>query len=146
MTVISEPGFTAAADTDVRGKMKAAREALRDHTIVFVHIKAPDLFSHDFQPQGKKDFLERVDEALEILEGSGAIVAVAADHTTNSNTGAHTADPVPVLINDPGDTSASGQSPVAFGESACREGNLPRQSGHRFLQGLLGLTGIQRRR
>jgi 2,3-bisphosphoglycerate-independent phosphoglycerate mutase len=139
MDPIVEPGFTADVNTDVRGKLTAALNALEHHQLVYVHIKAPDLFAHDFEPEGKKAFLEQVDQALEILEKSGAVIAIAADHTTDSNTGAHTDDPVPVLISDPGRASSPAGHPVKFGESACRDGNLPRQTGHQFLLRLLGL-------
>ena len=131
MDAVTRRGFTASVDTDVEGKLAAARAALAEHELVYVHIKAPDLFSHDFQPEGKKAFIERVDRALGALEGSGALLALAADHSTSSSTGAHTADPVPVLIHDPRRERTG--DPVAFGESACRAGNLPRQTGHEFL-------------
>jgi 2,3-bisphosphoglycerate-independent phosphoglycerate mutase len=77
-----------------------------------------------------------VDRALVELEGSGAAIAVSADHTTDSNSGAHTADPVPTLFCSPGDY----RSPPAgftFGESACRERGVPRRDGHAFLQAIL---------
>lgn len=135
MRTLTRSGFTASVDTDLEGKLEMAREALAEHALVYVHVKAPDLFSHDFQPEGKKAFIERLDNALGVLEGSGAMLALAADHSTDSNTGAHTADPVPVLLHDP---SAARPGPaVRFGESACRGGNLPRQTGHAFLRRVL---------
>jgi len=136
MAVITREGFTASVDTDVEGKFAAARAALEEHALVYVHVKAPDLFSHDFKPEGKQAFIERVDRALGQLAGSGALIALAADHSTDSNTGAHTADPVPVLIHDPARAHAG--PAVRFGESACRaDGNLPRQTGHAFLTRVL---------
>ena len=77
MDAVTRRGFTASVDTDVEGKLAAARAALAEHELVYVHIKAPDLFSHDFQPEGKKAFIERVDRALGVLEGSGALLALA---------------------------------------------------------------------
>jgi 2,3-bisphosphoglycerate-independent phosphoglycerate mutase len=136
MAAVTRAGFTASVDTDVEGKFEAARAALDEHPLVYVHLKAPDLFSHDFQPDGKKAFIERVDRALEIFDGHDALLALAADHSTSSASGAHTADPVPVLIHDPRRPRAG--APVNFGETACRDGNLPRQTGHEFLLGLLG--------
>jgi 2,3-bisphosphoglycerate-independent phosphoglycerate mutase len=132
MDTVRRREFTASTDTDVRGKFEAARHALDDSDLVFVHIKATDLFSHDFQPLGKRDFIERVDRELAVFDDCDAVFALTADHTTDSNTGAHTADPVPVLIYDPR-SPRSGKGAVTFGESACRQGNLPRQTGHEFL-------------
>lgn len=131
LDTIGRAGFTAGTDTDVEGKLAAARQALDRYPMVFVHIKAPDLFSHDFQPAAKKAFIERVDRALVEWVDSDAIIVLAADHTTDSNSGAHTEHPVPVLIFDP--LNPRGGEAVNFGESTCRDGNMPRQTGHELL-------------
>jgi 2,3-bisphosphoglycerate-independent phosphoglycerate mutase len=137
--VVSEPGFTADAETDLPGKMHAALAALQRHDLVYIHIKAPDIFAHDHQPEGKSAFLERVDAVLEILEQAGVIIALSADHSTDSNSGAHTADPVPALIYDPSSVLCVEAVRVNFGESACAAGNMPRQSGHELLLRVLDL-------
>lgn len=137
----SDPRFTAEANTDLLAKMKAAVKALENHDLVYVHIKAPDLFAHDRQPENKRDFLELCDQAFGTLEKAGVVIALAADHTTDSNCGAHTADPVPALLYDPasaGDAIPPSE-PVNFGEKACSSGKLPRQSGHEFLLRLLDM-------
>jgi 2,3-bisphosphoglycerate-independent phosphoglycerate mutase len=130
-----QPSFTAALDTDLDGKVAAARGALADHDIVYVHVKAPDICAHDRMPLAKRDFLERFDRAIAPLGADGIIVALASDHTTDSNSGAHTADPIPALLFDPED--ARNGSPVHFGESACRAGNLPRMRSAEFLSRVL---------
>jgi 2,3-bisphosphoglycerate-independent phosphoglycerate mutase len=86
-------------------------------------------------PLAKRDFLERFDRAIAPLGADGIIVALASDHTTDSNSGAHTADPIPALLFDPED--ARNGSPVHFGESACRAGNLPRMRSAEFLSRVL---------
>ena len=134
--ILREPGFTADQHTDVAGKLRAARRALESWPLVYVHIKAPDLFSHDFQPAAKRDFLESVDRALVELEECGAAIAVSADHTTDSNSGAHTADPVPALFCPPG-ADRSAPDGFTFGETACRESGVPRRDGHAFLEEIL---------
>jgi len=137
--VRTDPRFTAAANSDLLAKMETAVAALENHDLVYVHIKAPDLFAHDHQPENKRDFLELCDEALEIPEQAGVMIAVAADHSTDSNSGAHTADPVPALLYDPSSRGSGNPAPVNFGEKACSEGNMPRQNSHQFLQRLLEL-------
>ena len=146
---VSDPRFTAALDTDLNAKVAAVRSALRDHDMVYLHVKAPDICSHDRNPLAKRDFLQRLDEALAPLLEAGAIIAIAADHTTDSNSGFHTADPVPALISQPGPV----QSPspvkfapvkfalVKFGEAACRQGNMPRQLSNEFLLKLIRMMG-----
>lgn len=134
---IRKPGFTADAKTDIHGKLVAAREALERFPLVYVHVKAPDLFSHDFKPAGKRDFLERFDRALEVLECSGAALAVTSDHTTDSNSGSHSADPVPALFHDPDAAEGDEGRVVKFGETDCRNGNMARRSGPDFLGDIL---------
>jgi 2,3-bisphosphoglycerate-independent phosphoglycerate mutase len=138
---LTEPGFTAAVDTDLEGKVAAALRALASHDIVYVHVKGPDLCAHDRLPLAKREFLERLDLALTPLLVAGVIVALTSDHTTDSNSGWHTADPVPSLIFDPSrQQPAAGPAPSttpSFGETACRRGNLPRQRSHQFLRRVL---------
>jgi 2,3-bisphosphoglycerate-independent phosphoglycerate mutase len=136
---VSDPRFTAALDTDLEAKVAAVQSALRDHEMVYLHVKAPDICSHDLNPRAKRDFLQRLDQALAPLTEAGAIIAIAADHTTDSNSGFHTADPVPVLISQPGSEQTS--SPVKFGEAACKQGNMPRQLSNEFLLKLIHTMG-----
>jgi len=139
---LHEPGFTADLDTDLDGKIHCAIGALQDHDMVFVHVKAPDLCAHDRHPRQKRDFLEKLDRAMRPLEGQGAAIALAADHTTDSNTGTHTGDPVPALLCPPMARSSNAAGAVRFGEAACRDGNLARQSSHEFLLRTLRLIGF----
>ena len=133
LSTVRSASFTAGVDTDVQAKLSAACEALNHQSLVYVHIKATDLFSHDFQPEGKKAFIEKLDTMLPMLESSGAAIALAADHSTNSNTGAHTEDPIPSFFYAPGRAVGRPAAPINFGETACREGNAPRRIGHEFL-------------
>lgn len=129
--------FTAAANTDLQAKMEAVEDLLKQHDLVYVHVKAPDLFAHDHQPGGKRRFLERIDEALGRLEQAGVMIVIAADHSTDSNSGAHTADPVPALFYQPLFAKTSGSGPVNFGETLCANGSMPRQRSHELLTRVL---------
>jgi 2,3-bisphosphoglycerate-independent phosphoglycerate mutase len=138
---VRNPAFTAALDTDLDGKVAAALTALRDHDVAYVHVKASDLCAHDRKPAAKRDFLERLDRALAPLASAGVVVALSSDHTTDSNIGAHTADPVPSLIFDPSKREPAGGSRPNFGETACRQGNLPRSRSFEFLDRVLSRMG-----
>ena len=133
--VIRNKRFTATIDTDLEAKIAAVKDALKNNDLVYVHVKAPDICSHDRQPLAKRDFLQRLDQALQPLLESGATIAVAADHTTDSNTGSHSADPVPALIYQAG--SKQPVRSLKFGESACSEGNMGRQLSNEFLSRVL---------
>ena len=136
---ITDPRFTATVETDLNAKVAAVGAALEDHDMVFIHVKAPDICSHDRQPLAKRDFLQRLDKALAPLLDTGSVIAVAADHSTDSNTGFHTADPVPALIWKP-DAGQSVES-VKFGEAACSQGAMDRQHSFEFLQKVLRAMG-----
>ena len=103
---IGAPRFTANVDTDVEGKFETALGALAEgYDVVLVHIKAVDILSHDRKPQEAARFLERVDRALGATLpylSDHLLVAVAADHSTSSETGDHTASPPPALLCGPG--------------------------------------------
>lgn len=137
-TPVVEPMFTALPDTDLDAKLAAAREALRTHDIVWLHAKGSDIAAHDRSPEKKRDYLERLDAALVAFEADDLAVAVAADHTTDSNTGRHTSDPVPALIRVPGGRS---DHIATFGERACMRGGLGRLRSSEFLRVLLSAAG-----
>lgn len=137
-TTVNDPCFTAMPDTDLEAKVEAAAEALDAHDIVFLHVKAPDIFAHDMDPAGKRDMIERIDAALEPLLFGDTIVGVTADHSTESLTGRHCGDPVPSVLYMPGgrrDTCA------AFGETACMNGGLGRLTANAYLLCMLDAMG-----
>jgi 2,3-bisphosphoglycerate-independent phosphoglycerate mutase len=138
---VQSPAFTANLDTDLEGKIAAALNALQDHDMAFVHVKAPDLCAHDRKPLAKRDFIERLDGALGPLMTAGVVVALSSDHTTDSNTGAHTADPVPSLIFSPPGRGASNGTGFNFGETACRDGTLSRLRSFELLDRIVEKMG-----
>ena len=140
--VVQDARVTGSTATDLEAKVAATLRALHNSDIVFTHVKAPDICAHDREPIAKRDFLERLDAALAPLAGQPSVIALAADHTTDSNTGFHTADPVPALLHVPG--RGDRHKAVKFGESACREGNLPRQVSYNFLLEFIRATGAGR--
>jgi len=129
-TVMHQSEFTAMPDTDLAAKVTATLAALDDHDLVFLHIKAPDIYAHDRDPLGKKEYLERIDEALVPLFREELVIGVSADHSTDSNTGRHSGDPVPSFI-----FAATGRRDRCreFGETDCLDGALGRLAGSAFL-------------
>jgi len=139
--VFTSPGFTALADTDITGKFSTAFKLLQDHDLVYVHLKAPDICAHDFDPEGKKDFIERFDRALSTIQRENLVIAVTADHSTDSNSGEHSRDPVPSLLYTPGNSCGACDSCQNFGEHECRQGALGTLPADLFLQTLLACMG-----
>ena len=138
---VESDAFTAALDTDLDGKVAAALGALPEHDLVYIHVKGADLCAHDRQPVRKRDFLERLDQALEPLTRAEIVIGLSADHTTDSNTGAHTADPVPSLLFDPEAPAPAAITPLHFGEAACRTHSGPALRSHELLGRVLEMLG-----
>lgn len=138
-TPICQPGFTGLVDSDVQAKVAAAREALENHDIVWLHYKGTDIASHDMQPLIKRDCIERVDAALRPFVGQDIVIAVTADHTTNSATGSHTAHPVPALLRAP---EGQRDAVTAFDEAVCRDGDLGRMRSAAFFRCVLDAAGV----
>ncbi len=137
-TTISDERFTALGDTDLKAKVEATMVALEQHDLVFLHIKAADILSHDFDPEGKKDFLERVDAELAPLLSTECVIGITGDHTTDSNTGRHCGDPVPTVFYAPHGRRDTCQR---FGESHCMAGGLGRIMATSLLAGMLDAMG-----
>ncbi|MBT3061561.1 MAG: 2,3-bisphosphoglycerate-independent phosphoglycerate mutase [Candidatus Thiodiazotropha sp.] len=126
--------FTASQDTDLHAKVKTAMEALEDHDMVYLHIKATDIHSHDLDPTGKCDILAKIDDAITPLISDSLVIAVTADHSTDTNTGRHTGDPIPSLIYNP---RGRVDGCTAFSELACSSGGMGRINSSGFIMTML---------
>lgn len=138
-TRVTDPAFTCLADTDIKAKARAALDALADHDVVYLHVKATDVLSHDQDPDGKRAFLERVDTDLApLFAREDIVIGVAADHSTSSITGRHTGDPVPALVCSP-----TGRRDLCtrFNETMSIGGGLGRISAPSFLRTVLDAAG-----
>ncbi len=136
---VTAPEFTSHVDTDVAGKVAAARRALQEHDLVFLHFKAPDICSHDRDPLAKKEFFERVDAELGWTVDGELVVGVAADHSTDSASGHHCGDPVPALLYRP---AGRRDGCASFGEGGCMQGGMGRMTSASFLVSLLDAMGV----
>jgi 2,3-bisphosphoglycerate-independent phosphoglycerate mutase len=126
--------FTASHDTDLNSKITAAITALDDHDLVYLHIKSTDIYSHDLDPTGKREMLQKIDDALAPLINDSLVIAITADHSTDSNTGRHSGDPIPSLIYSP---LGRVDGCRAFSELACSRGGLGRIDSSGFLLTML---------
>ncbi|MCG8081188.1 MAG: hypothetical protein JAY73_09250 [Candidatus Thiodiazotropha taylori] len=110
--------------------METARSALQENDLVYLHIKATDIASHDMDPTGKREILSKIDDAIAPLISDELVIGITADHSTDSNTGRHTGDPIPSLIYNPCGRVDGCRS---FSESACATGGLGRINSLGFL-------------
>jgi 2,3-bisphosphoglycerate-independent phosphoglycerate mutase len=133
-SLFRDPAFTALPDTDLQKKVETARAALADHDIVYLHIKGPDICSHDLDPGAKRELLGRIDDAIAPLLDESLVIGITGDHSTDSNTGRHCGDPLPGLIYAPQGRIDNCRS---FDETSCAGGGLGRINSSAFLTTLL---------
>ena len=124
---------------DVEGTV-AALESLWDdgHNLFFLHFKDPDTKGHDGDFDGKVAAIEAVDALLPRVEALGpAALAVTGDHSTPTLYREHSWHRVPTLLHSRW-ARPTGQ---AFGESACRAGDLGPLHGTALIPLLLAHAG-----
>lgn len=138
-TTINRPEFTALADTDLEAKVTSAVQAMQTHDLVYLHIKGTDICSHDHQPLLKSQFIEKIDHALSNIDISDKIIAVTADHSTDTTTGLHTGDPVPSICYSP---YGRCDKVSGYSEQNCMDGGLGQLSSNEFLLTILDQMGM----
>ena len=120
MDLLKVKGATGDEQTNLEGKIKTAKRALKKYNFCFLHIKATDDFSHDGDFMGKKRFIERIDRHLKnLLDLKDALIIVTGDHSTPCALKQHSADALPVLVW--GDQTDGVEK---FSEKACQKGGL----------------------
>ncbi|MEM2203028.1 MAG: 2,3-bisphosphoglycerate-independent phosphoglycerate mutase [Sulfolobales archaeon] len=142
--VIHPQGATGGLNTNVASKVRAARDMLdKGYDLVYLHFKGTDSASHDRKPREKKEFIERCDEALSQLIPEFAdsiVIAITGDHTTSSELGQHTSDPVPLLIYS---KDMFYDALGKFSERSARAGVIGRIRGSDLIYMLSDLAGRQ---
>jgi len=142
MTVLSVPGATGMADTDLSAKFNAALQALAgEFDFAFVHVKATDAFGEDGDFLGKKAFIEKIDQATEVfLDLPDTLLVVTGDHSTPCSLKKHSGDPVPLMMI--GEGMVRTDHVTAFGERACATGGLGRLTGLMIMPEIINLLGL----
>ncbi len=142
MQLLTVKGATGTPQTDYIAKAKAAVQALDDNDLVLLHVKAPDVASHDGNIRQKVEVIGKIDRMLSYIlnkvDLSETYVALTADHTTSCITGNHEGDPVPVAVMGPYVRSDDVEE---FSERACAIGGLGRIRGRDLMPILMNLIG-----
>ena len=144
LELLDVPGATGSYDTDLDAKFSHALRALEGGAdLVFLHIKATDIASHDHAVEEKVGFIERIDGALgramELLDlEDETYLLITADHTTSLRTGKHEGDPVPLALAGP---EVRRDEVRAFDEVSCARGGLCRLRGVDVMPVLMNLLG-----
>jgi 2,3-bisphosphoglycerate-independent phosphoglycerate mutase len=103
MSVIDVPGATGFLDTNYKGKVAAALDAIKSHDLVYVHLEAIDECSHLGDLKLKLRAIEEFDAnvvmpIMEALKDTECNFAVLPDHPVPIKLRKHTTVPVPLAI------------------------------------------------
>jgi 2,3-bisphosphoglycerate-independent phosphoglycerate mutase len=132
----------AGEETDYPAKAKMAAELLRDHDVVYVHIKGPDEPAHEGRADLKTRVIERIDREfigqlpLDLAETT---LLITADHCTPCSLRRHSDDPVPILVAGP---RLVPNHLCRFTERFCSRGSLKPAVGWDLLPGVLRAAGL----
>lgn len=143
MRLTTVEGATGTPQTDYLAKAKAAVEALKgDSHFVFLHVKAPDVTSHDGDFQQKIKVIENIDSMIAYIidhvDMSETYIAITADHTTSCVTRNHEGDPVPIAITGP---FVRKDDVKRYDERSCSKGGLGRIRGVDLMPMLMNFIG-----
>jgi len=142
MQLLTVKGATGTPQTDYIAKAKAAVQALEKNDLVLLHVKAPDVASHDGNIKQKVEVIEKIDKMLSYIlnkvDVGETYVALTADHTTSCITKNHEGDPVPLAIMGP---YVRCDDVEEYGERTCAKGGLGRLRGKDLMPILMNLTG-----
>jgi len=140
--VLDVKGATGTVSTDLDAKMRAAVSAIKIYDLVFLHVKATDVVSHDKNPVKKVEIISRVSEAFSTILSEvnleDTCITITSDHTTPSEIGEHTGDPVPVALYAPG---ARYGGVERFDEVSCASGTLGRIRGVDLMPTIMNFLG-----
>jgi 2,3-bisphosphoglycerate-independent phosphoglycerate mutase len=125
MDLIEVEGANGFKNTNLTGKISAAKDALKNYDFVFLHIKAADSLAEDGNFRGKKEFIEKIDENLKpLLNLEDTLIALTGDHSTCSLLKRHCSEPLPILIWSRTVLDRTGEGVEKFSERTCRKGGL----------------------
>ncbi len=147
MDKLDVPGATGYYDTNYENKAKFGLKALEDHSLVLIHVEAPDEAGHEGDIERKVEAIENLDKRLigKILDGLGDeyVISVTADHPTPIDVRGHVSDPVPFVVYS---TEERGDDVTQFDEFSAGRGSLGTLEGNRFMDKLIHYSSPHRGR
>ncbi len=144
LTPINVEGATGYIDTNYKGKVDAALNALKQgHDYIYLHVEAPDECSHRFEIENKIKAIELIDrEVVKVLReemdksGTDYSILLITDHATPLSLGTHTSEAVPFVIFRSNDIQDSRGS--QFTESCAADTGILYKEGFKLMDTFLG--------
>lgn len=106
LSPVEVEGATGSIDTDYEGKVRAVKENLKDGSLLFLHIEAPDEASHAGDLELKIEAIELIDERIleplvnYLSAGKDSRLLLVTDHITGIESKTHERGPVPFAIRE----------------------------------------------
>jgi len=130
--------YNAGSPNEYELKANELLKIIRNHDVVYVHIKGPDEFGHDGNAKGKrrnideidKRFFKKISEGISTITGAEIYFIISGDHSTPCIKKAHTDDPIPIIISGEGIVK---DSTTRFTESNSKRGSLGKIYGYQVL-------------
>ena len=140
LRVINVPGATGYIDTDYAGKVAAAKEALADCDMVYLHVEAPDETSHEGRTDLKIQAIEDFDSKVVVpmmaysRERGDVRILAAPDHITAISTKTHAPGAVPFVCGGAGIEHSGDRE---YHEDAARASGLMVDPGYKLVRSFL---------
>jgi len=136
--ILGMRSYNAGSPNEYELKANELLKIIRNHDVVYVHIKGPDEFGHDGNAKGKKRnideidkrFFKKISEGISKIEGTEIYFIISGDHSTPCIKKAHTDDPIPIIISGQGIVK---DSTTRFTESNSKRGSLGKIYGYQVL-------------
>ncbi len=140
--VLEMTPYKAGGIEDYEKKASVAAGAIKEHNVMYVHLKGPDEFGHDGDAPGKTENIGRIDSEffapLTEQIGEDVVVLVSADHSTPCTLKGHSDDPVPVMVSG---GAVKPDHTARMTESEARTGSIGRIAGADVLRTALSMAG-----
>ncbi|MBT8478616.1 MAG: 2,3-bisphosphoglycerate-independent phosphoglycerate mutase [Gemmatimonadetes bacterium] len=112
-------------EDDPAALVPALRDRIDDYDFFFLHVKGTDKAGEDGDFERKVDIIERVDEVLPALRGTGiGVTLITGDHSTPASMKNHSWHPVPFLLHGGPGRGHRSEGTAGFGESECARGSI----------------------
>jgi 2,3-bisphosphoglycerate-independent phosphoglycerate mutase len=140
LETLKVPGATGYLDTNYKGKVSAALEALRLHDFVYLHVEAPDETSHEGKLNLKIKAIEDFDAQVvapcldHMRNRKDFRLLISPDHVTSLQTKTHAQGAVPFATCGGGITVGSVQY---YSEKAAKKSGIVVNEGYKLVPHLL---------
>ncbi len=140
MSILGIDKPTGNYKEDINKTLKILQSAWNHHEKILIFIKAPDIFGHDGDSNGKKESLEYTDSTImqyikEKINLRTDVLCITSDHASPCKLMRHSSEPIPLLIAG----KLIPDKMNKFSEKYCKQGDLGQIMGYEIMDKLYEL-------